>query len=452
MSVSPPPTIELAEVPLDAISVAPGNHRQDLGDIESLAESLRRIGIVQPLTVRPRDGGGYELVAGQRRLAAARVAGLGTVPAFVQSYADTDSRKAMAAENLNRKDLSALETAAAYQELLDLGVTGDEIAALAGTSTRHVAEHTTLLTLPKKVQRELRSGSISAEEALMLTQLTDAPERLAAALSKARDGWSLAAAVQHELHERERARKIAASQAELEKRGVAVIERPRESFSRKAKVQRLGNGWGCIPITQAKHAKEPCHAAFIDDYSGDIAYVCTDVQRHAGVVPGVEPPEDLKAARAAKRAEREAQKRTVETRRAAIATHLKGRADTREAGTHLKRVSLLGADEGTASIACELLGLTEIEDEYRGHALTLVKRVADHPTELSRVSLAVALARGELYARRQYMSADERTVVSEHLAYLATLGYEPTELERGLIRDEDAVDDVADTDATEPAS
>jgi len=452
MSVSPQTRVELLSVPLDAITVAPGNHRQDLGDIEGLAESFRRIGIVQPLTVRRRDGGGYELVAGQRRLAAARVIGLSAVPAFVQSYADSDSRKAMAAENLNRKDLSTLETAAAYQELLDLGVSSDEIAALAGTSTQHVTEHTTLLSLPKKVQRELRRGSISADDALMLAQLADDPECLAAALNKGRGGWNLGAAVQHELHARELARRIATSQAELERRGITTIERPRESFSRQAKVQRLGNGWGCIPITTAKHAKEPCHAAFVDEYSGDITYVCTDVQRHAGVVPGIEPPEDRKAARAAKRAEREAQKRAVETRRAAVATHLRDRADTREASTHLKRVSLLEADEGTAAIACELLGLTEIEDEHRGHALTLVKRVANQPAELSRVSLALVLAQGELYAGRQYMSADERAVVAEHFAYLARLGYELSELERGLMGSDDAVGGVAEPDETEATS
>ncbi len=439
MSAAPQHIVELVEVPLDDITVGPGNHRHDLGDIESLAESIRRIGIVQPISVRARDDAGYELVAGQRRLAAAQLAGLATVPACVRSYEDTESRKAMAAENLSRKDLSALETAAAYQELLDLGVDDGEIAALAGTSTQQVAEHTSLLVLPKKVHRELRNGAISTAEALMLTQLNDSPERLAAAIRNGRSGWSLAAAVQHELHERELERKVSASQAELEKRGVAIVEPPRDSFSRRAKVQRLGNGWGCIPITQAKHAKEPCHAAFIDAYSGEIVYVCTDVQRHAGVVPGIEPAEDVKAALAAKRAERQATKQATERRRTALATHLKGRVDSREASAHVKRIALLEADEAAAGVACELLGITDIEDDYRGHALTLVKLVADRPAELARVTLALALARGEVYAARQYISADERNVVSEHFRYLTGVGYEPTAAER-LLSDANAND------------
>ena len=62
------------------------------------------------------------------------------------------------------------------------------------------------------------------------------------------------------------------SRAELEKRGVPIIERPRDSFSPRARVRRLGNGWGCIPLTQAKHAREACHAAYIEEHTGDIVF------------------------------------------------------------------------------------------------------------------------------------------------------------------------------------
>ena len=72
MSASHVQIAELIEVSLDDINIPPGNHRQDLGDLNGLAESIRTIGLVQPITVRQRDAGGYELVAGQRRLAAAR--------------------------------------------------------------------------------------------------------------------------------------------------------------------------------------------------------------------------------------------------------------------------------------------------------------------------------------------------------------------------------------------
>ena len=207
MSASHVQIAELIEVSLDDINIPPGNHRQDLGDLNGLAESIRTIGLVQPITVRQRDAGGYELVAGQRRLAAARLAGLSTLPAVVRGYADVESRKAMAVENLNRKDLEPLEAAAAYQELLDLGIGNEEVAALAGTSAQQVSDHTSLLSLPRKVRRELAGGAIDYPTALLLTQLADTPERLTRALHNARDGWSLTSAVQHELHARELERK-----------------------------------------------------------------------------------------------------------------------------------------------------------------------------------------------------------------------------------------------------
>jgi ParB family transcriptional regulator, chromosome partitioning protein len=437
MSASHVQVAELIEVSLDDIHIPPGNHRQYLGDLNGLAESIRTIGLVQPITLRQRDAGGYELVAGQRRLAAARLAGLSTLPAVVRGYADVESRKAMAVENLNRKDLEPLEAAAAYQELLDLGIGNDEVAALVGTSAQQVSDHTSLLSLPRKVRRELAGGAIDYPTALLLAQLADTPERLTRALHNARNGWSLTSAVQHELHARELERKTESSRAELEKRGVPIIERPRDSFSPRAKVRRLGNGWGCIPLTQAKHARETCHAAYIEEHTGDIVFVCIDVQRHVGFVPGIEAPADAKAERAAKRSERQAQRRALAERRALLTRHLQSIDDAAAANRHAQRISVLDVEEAVASVACELLGLSGSSAEYHGHARTLTARVAANPEELSQVVLAVALGRAEVYSGREYISRDQRALVAEHLRYLTGLGYQPTELELDVIREQD---------------
>ena len=437
MSASHVQVAALIEVSLDDINIPPGNHRQDLGDLNGLAESIRSIGLVQPITVRQRDAGGYELVAGQRRVAAARLAGLTTLPAVVRGYADVESRKAMAVENLNRKDLEPLEAAAAYQELLDLGIGNDEVVALAGTSAQQVSDHTSLLSLPRKVRRELAGGAIDYPTALLLTQLADTPERLTRALHNARDGWSFTSAVQHELHARELERKTESSRAELEKRAVPIIERPRDSFSPRARVRRLGNGWGCIPLTQAKHAREACHAAYIEEHTGDIVFVCIDVQRHVGVVPGIEAPADAKAERAAKRTERQAQRRALTERRALLMRHLQSIDDAAAANHHAQRISVLDVDEAVASVACELLGETDGSDGYHGHARSLTARVAANPGELAQVALAVAMGRAEVYSGREYISPDQRALVAEHLRYLTGLGYQPTELELDMIREED---------------
>jgi ParB/RepB/Spo0J family partition protein len=446
MSASHVQIAELIEVSLDDINIPPGNHRQDLGDLNGLAESIRTIGLVQPITVRQRDAGGYELVAGQRRLAAARLVGLSTLPVVVRGYADIESRKAMAVENLNRKDLEPLEAAAAYQELLDLGIGSDEVAALAGTSAQQVSDHTSLLSLPRKVRRELAGGAIDYPTALLLTQLADTPERLTRALYNARNGWSLTSAVQHELHARELERKTESSRAELEKRGVPIIERPRDSFSPRARVRRLGNGWGCIPLTQAKHAREACHAAYIEEHTGDIVFVCIDVQRHVGVVPGIEAPTDAKAERAAKRSERQAQRRAIAERRALLTRRLQSVDDGAAASHHAQRISLLDVDEAVASVACELLGQTGASHGYHGHARSLVARVAANPEEMAQVALAVALGRAEVYSGREYITPDQRALVAEHLRYLVALGYQPTELELDMIREQDIT--VGDEDAS----
>jgi ParB/RepB/Spo0J family partition protein len=445
MSASHVQIAELIEVSLDDINIPPDNHRQDLGDLNGLAESIRTIGLVQPITVRQRDAGGYELVAGQRRLAAARLAGLSTLPAVVRGYADVESRKAMAVENLNRKDLEPLEAAAAYQDLLDLGIGNDEVAALAGTSAQQVSDHTSLLSLPRKVRRELAGGAIDYPTALLLTQLADTPERLTRALHNARKGWSLTSAVQHELHERELERKTESSRAELEKRGVPIIERPHDSFSPRARVRRLGNGWGCIPLTQAKHAREACHAAYIEEHTGDIVFVCIDVQRHVGVVPGIEVPADARAERAAKRTERQAQRRALTERRALLMRHLQSIDDAAAANHHAQRISVLDMDEAVASVACELLGQTGGSDGYHGHTRSITARVAANPEELAQVALAVALGRAEVYSGREYITPDQGALFAEHLRYLVALGYQPTENELGAIRE--ATADVSDQDA-----
>jgi ParB/RepB/Spo0J family partition protein len=447
MSASHVHVAELIEVSLDDIHIPPGNHRQDLGDLNGLAESIRTVGLVQPITMRQRDAGGYELVAGQRRLAAARLAGLSTLPAVVRCYADIESREAMAVENLNRKDLEPLEAAAVYQELLDLGIGNDEVAALVGTSAQQVSDHTSLLSLPRKVRRELAGGVIDYPTALLLTQLADTPERLTRALHNARNGWSLTSAMQHELHARELERQTESSRAELGKRGVPIIARPRDSFSPRAKVRRLGNGWGCIPITQAKHAREACHAAYIEEHTGDIVFVCIDVQRHVGVVPGIEAPADAKAERAAKRSERHAQRRAIAERRALLTRHLQSIDDAGAANHDAQRITLLDVDEAVASVACELLGHTGGSAAYHGHARTLTARVAANQEELAQVVLAVALGRAEVYSGREYVSPDQRAVVAEHLRYLSGLGYQPTEIELGVIREHEASVRRDDADA-----
>jgi len=166
-------------VELDPTQVA-RNPRQprevfDQEEIDQLATSLLDVGVLQPLVVRPLGGDRYELVAGERRLRAAIVAGLPTVPAIVRATEDADLLKEALVENIHRVQLNPLEEAAAYQQLLDdFGVTQEELASRLGRSRPTISNTIRLLSLPAGVQRRIAAGVITAGHAKALLSLESA--------------------------------------------------------------------------------------------------------------------------------------------------------------------------------------------------------------------------------------------------------------------------------------
>lgn len=183
----------LLEVPVGAIAANPRQPRGEFPEesLAALARSIREVGVLQPVVVRRRDGG-YELVAGERRLRAAKLAGLATIPAVIRDSDDTESLREALIENIHREDLSPLELAAAFQELLeDLGVTQETVAERLGYSRAHVANTIRLLSLPPDVQRLLAEGRIQAGHARALLGLPDDEARSAIALRVAAEGLSV---------------------------------------------------------------------------------------------------------------------------------------------------------------------------------------------------------------------------------------------------------------------
>ena len=182
----PVPGATFAELPVD--SVRP-NSRQprtvfDEDALEELTGSIREIGVLQPVVVRPaRDGApGYELIMGERRWRASQRAGLATVPAIVRETEDEDLLRDALLENLHRSQLNPLEEAAAYQQLLDdFGCTHEELATRISRSRPQISNTLRLLRLPPLVQRRVAAGVLSAGHARALLGLTDgaAMERLA---------------------------------------------------------------------------------------------------------------------------------------------------------------------------------------------------------------------------------------------------------------------------------
>ena len=171
------------ELPLAAIEpnrFQPRAHF-DEASLISLSESIRELGVLQPVLVRPMENDVFELIAGERRWRAARKAGLSSIPAIVRSVSDTVSLEQALVENLHRSDLSALEEAAAYQQLMeDFGLTQEQVAARVGKSRPAVANTLRLLQLPSSTQRLVAEGRLSPghARALLATPDRNLQERL----------------------------------------------------------------------------------------------------------------------------------------------------------------------------------------------------------------------------------------------------------------------------------
>lgn len=166
----------LRDLPLSAIE--PNRYQpRDTFDEEglvALTASVRELGVLQPILVRPLDDDRYELIAGERRWRAAKRAGLPTIPAVVREVQDGDSLEQALVENLHREDLNAIEEAAAYQQLIDdFSMTQEQVAARVGKSRSAVANALRLFQLPPSIQKLIIDGRLSAGHARALLGTPD---------------------------------------------------------------------------------------------------------------------------------------------------------------------------------------------------------------------------------------------------------------------------------------
>lgn len=149
--------------------------------VEELASSIRSVGILQPLVVRPISDGRYELIAGERRLRASKLAGLDTVPVLIRAADDRSSLEMAIIENVQREDISPLESARAYRKLMDeFGLTQEQVADKVGKSRVSIANTVRLLKLPLRVLQALEQGFISEAHARALLGLPSEPEQISA--------------------------------------------------------------------------------------------------------------------------------------------------------------------------------------------------------------------------------------------------------------------------------
>ncbi|MBT8485571.1 MAG: ParB/RepB/Spo0J family partition protein [Phycisphaerales bacterium] len=188
------PPGEVGTVPVDSIRPNPFQPRQDFDEaaLATLAESIRRSGLMQPIIVRPAGARRYELIAGERRWRAAQLAGLGHLPAIVRELDDREAMEWALVENLQREDLNPIERAEAFQRLAaEHSLTHRAIAESVGVDRSNVTNHLRLLELDEETQTLVREGVLSGGHgrALLAFANLDARRRLAA--RAAREGWSV---------------------------------------------------------------------------------------------------------------------------------------------------------------------------------------------------------------------------------------------------------------------
>ena len=167
------------EVDINAIIPNPKQPRT-IFDTEALAElsaSIKEVGVLQPPVVRDIGGGKYELIMGERRLRASKLAGLKTIPVIIRQTPDNELLREALLENIHRSQLNPLEEGSAYQNLLnDFGYTHDELAVKVGKSRPAITNTLRLLNLPASVQRRVAAGILSAGHARALLTLSDESE------------------------------------------------------------------------------------------------------------------------------------------------------------------------------------------------------------------------------------------------------------------------------------
>jgi ParB family chromosome partitioning protein len=439
-------TTAVQMIPVEAISPSPLNPRSDLGEIGELAASITSLGIIQPLTVRPTEGGRYLLVAGERRYAAALAAGLTEVPALVREMDEREALEIALVENCQRRDLNPTDEARAYRQLIDgHGYTQRSLAKQIGRSQSHIAKRLALLELPEEIRSEVDSGGITLPDAAELARLAKHPDRLEAARNQARSYGSVEAAVWEQLRQQEAEAAARKAIKELRSKGVTVIDWPEGSwYSEQARPVSYLAG-----IEEQAHASEPCHAASVNP-AGEVVAICTDPARHPRPEPTWSPPElseEEQAEREAERIHREALTTASEARRGHLCKLLSQRIAK---GEVLHHVALVFVQLGNAfgwedyELAWGLLDVASEEANDSGDAHdALASYAAGGPDEAARAALALAFAIGEGCLDSTWNA--NWTRARAHLEFLQRYGYVLSDAEHREL-DQAATEDDADAE------
>jgi len=234
----------IRQIPLDAIHPSGHQPRKVFDDnkLQELAGSIRSHGVLAPIILRQTNDG-YELVAGERRFRAARMAGLATIPAIIKEVSNSEMLELALIENIQREDLNPIEEAEVYRRLTEeFGLSQEEVARRVGRDRSSVANALRLLRLPARIQQDLAAGSLTAGHARALLALEVASEQLRLREQIVRRGLTVRAA--ESLVRRLKARPVPRrlSAARLSPHVSALEDRLRQRLATKVAIIPAGRG------------------------------------------------------------------------------------------------------------------------------------------------------------------------------------------------------------------
>lgn len=284
--------VEFHLLHVDSLTVAGDNVRANVGDVTQLASSIKAQGMVQPIVATMRndeDGARFVVVAGHRRLAAAKKAGLEKVPVILRTMDEQQRVEAMLVENLEREDLTPLEEAAGYQRLLDeFGLSQRQLAERVSRSQGHVSKRLSLLSLPEAVRGQIDSGGIAVSDAVELTKLSGDEAGITRALAGVTAWSTLADSVEQVLDEKTRQDVIDARVLELQGKGKPAVAQTVHGYQTKLpsgafKIAKAASFGAVLLIDPRTHAKLDCHAIAVGAKPSDDVVVCTKRRNHPDV-------------------------------------------------------------------------------------------------------------------------------------------------------------------------
>jgi ParB family chromosome partitioning protein len=189
----PQPGERVLEIATDGIETNPFQPRKHIDDaqLKELSESIKADGMLQPVVVR-RRGPNYQLIMGERRLRAARLAGIASIPVVVRDVSDADALRLAIVENIQRENLNAIEEAQAYRRLIsEFNVSQGDVAGMVGKDRSSIANTLRLLNLPEEIQNMIQDGSLSSGHARALLSLSTQKEQMAMARRVIEKGLSV---------------------------------------------------------------------------------------------------------------------------------------------------------------------------------------------------------------------------------------------------------------------